>query len=426
MADGLHGEPGRRGDGIAVVTGGGQKALVAAKLVETASRGVFVVAGTYLLPLEDAGRFGVMVTLLGLFAFLAGFERQIDLQRRLVGEDAAAVHAHFSNALRLYLINHLFFAPLLVLCARALCGLDVVSAAGLIVIVIAEQLANQTYQVALLSAKYRYLILMAAAKNVALLIFLVHAWVNRTGVQFQSVVEAWLLVSLVFIMLTALFWWRAGSPAKAAVGDFPLRKQYEASAFHFLIGLVAILSLQSDRLLVATLLTPDQVGTFYRNVVLISVGYIVFNVAFVARLMPRVFLRAKSEPPSALMKPLWNEWKQVAVFAVVATALMFAAPYIYSPLDPARLDVHANLFLWLLMAFILRAAADLAGIVLNARHMETSLLKNQAAALVVGLAATAGLAYGFGPPGAAVGSVVLAAVYLLLNFRTLKNTEASP
>ena len=59
--------------------------LVAAKLSEVVTRGIFIIFCTYALPLIDAGVFGLLVTFIGFFAFLLGFERYIDVQRKVSG-----------------------------------------------------------------------------------------------------------------------------------------------------------------------------------------------------------------------------------------------------------------------------------------------------------------------------------------------------
>lgn len=426
MVDGRRGDRNSPSKRRAIVSIGGNRALVTAKLIETASRGVFVIAGTYSLSLEQSGRFGIMVTLIGLFAFAAGFERQIELQRRLVGESDAAVHAQFSDAIRLYFLNHILLSPLLIWGLHVWCDLTLVECLAAVVIVIAEQCANQTYQVALISTRFRWLIFLAAGKNVALITCLVLAWLQSGRVEFTWVVSAWLAASLAFITIGAIVWWRLGGHLQRAAAPKAMREQYMASAYHFLIGLVAIMSLQADRLLVATLLTAEEIGTFYRNVVLTSVGYVIFNVVFVGRLMPQVFLRAKSESTAALQGLLWREWRVVVAVAAIVLGIVAAAPHVSAALDPGQLGIRLDILFWLLMAFIIRAAADLEGLVLNSRRLEALLLRNQAAALAIGLLATAIFAHYFGAPGAASGGVVLAAVYLYLNSRTLKYAEASP
>jgi hypothetical protein len=64
--------------------------LVVTKLVETAARGLFMLVCIYALPLEEAGRFGLIATAVGLLAFALGFERQIDVLRRVTGLPSGA------------------------------------------------------------------------------------------------------------------------------------------------------------------------------------------------------------------------------------------------------------------------------------------------------------------------------------------------
>ena len=56
--------------------------LVVLKFVEVFARAGFIVGTSYSLGLADAGRFGLLATLVGLFAFAFNWERHVDIQRR--------------------------------------------------------------------------------------------------------------------------------------------------------------------------------------------------------------------------------------------------------------------------------------------------------------------------------------------------------
>jgi hypothetical protein len=71
--------------------------LVAIKFIEVFTRAAFVVGAIYTLSLADAGRFGIVVTMVTLFAFAFNGERHLDLQRRHVDSEAAVFDSGHST-----------------------------------------------------------------------------------------------------------------------------------------------------------------------------------------------------------------------------------------------------------------------------------------------------------------------------------------
>ncbi|HYJ10974.1 MAG TPA: hypothetical protein VEX18_18255, partial [Polyangiaceae bacterium] len=83
------------------------------KLGDTAARSLFVLIALYTLPERTTGQFGLALTLIGFFAFLCGFERYADLQRRLVGKSTAEADQLILWAVRFFAVNHLLWTPVL-------------------------------------------------------------------------------------------------------------------------------------------------------------------------------------------------------------------------------------------------------------------------------------------------------------------------
>ena len=55
----------------------------ALKLTDIAARSLFVLLALFALPARETGQFGLLLTLIGFFSFVVGFERYLDLQRGL-------------------------------------------------------------------------------------------------------------------------------------------------------------------------------------------------------------------------------------------------------------------------------------------------------------------------------------------------------
>ena len=89
--------------------------LVAVKLIEVAARAGFILTATYGLPIAQAGRFGLIATLVGLFAFAFNFERHIDIQRRSAGEADPVLDRFVVQALKFFAFNWAIMIPLFLL-----------------------------------------------------------------------------------------------------------------------------------------------------------------------------------------------------------------------------------------------------------------------------------------------------------------------
>lgn len=66
---------------------------------------------TYALPLEDAGRFGLAATIIGLLAFVLGYERYIDLQRQIAGRSSLAIRCRLAETLKFYGVHYAVVLP---------------------------------------------------------------------------------------------------------------------------------------------------------------------------------------------------------------------------------------------------------------------------------------------------------------------------
>lgn len=87
------------------------------------------------------------------------------------------------------------------------------------------------------------------------------------------ILQVWAVASIGYLGIAAVWWasW-VREPLPLQGDELPTQTiflQYQDSSFHFLIGAVAV-ALQIDRLLIAGLLGPTDIGIYFRHVTLTS------------------------------------------------------------------------------------------------------------------------------------------------------------
>ncbi len=395
--------------------------LVFTKLLDVAARAGFTVAATYLLAIEQAGQFGLINTLIGLAAFAFGWERHIDIQRRLVAAPAAAFDGSVRSMFDLWGLNYLLMLPVFLVAVALLAHIEAGLLVAVAVIAVCEQISNGAYNLAVVEKRYRRLMFGIAAKNLALLgglgamlLFSPHVF------NLHYLLWLWAGFSAVGAGITLLLWLGLRSPElqKPAIS---IREQYRASMHHFLIGGLAVLSLQFDRLIVGAALPLGDVGLYFRHVVIVSLVYQFFNVASYNRRLPAIFHSARSDDKAKTLAIIRNEVLLVggATLAGVAVALVVNAATNGTIL--ARFELSITLGLLLLCGALIRVVADFLSLVLNARHEERRLFRNQLASFGAGSLCLVLLTYNFGLYGAAIAVILSMSLYLLFNLHAVLN-----
>lgn len=357
------------------------------KLSEVIARALVVVGVTYTLPLEEAGQFGIVVTLIGVFSFLIGWERHVDIQRRFVGESDEELHCAISRALQLYFVNSLFMVPVLLFTIWWWAGLSGYVLGLAAIIVFAEQIGNQIYHFALISNRFHKLLAMTATRNVVLMFAVAIPFlINHKLPGLSYVMECWAIVSIIAITFTGLAWVRierhSAIPKSIRLGE-NIWGQHKASAAHFLLGLVAILTLQFDRLMVGGMLELREVGVYFRHLLLVSLVYQFFNITSYGRLVPLVFKMAKSGNNVGLDSLIIREW--IKNTTLVFLILFFI--YSFNSISKGYLFIKYNLD-WSIIIILLASAnirifADFNGMILNSMNLENILLKIQIISFII-------------------------------------------
>jgi O-antigen/teichoic acid export membrane protein len=404
--------------------------LVAVKLVDMGARAGFVLTATYGLPISDAGRFGLVATLVGLFAFAFNFERHVDIQRRSVGESHAVFDRYVVQALKFFAFNWILMVPVFLLAVLLWTHASWLVLLLAIVVVIGEHLSNQAYQYALINHRYYPMLVVVAAKNSLLAAAVLYrALFARDGFDLMLVMEFWAIgavfctlgLGLTFVRLNA-------STADERPFNFrtDILGQHKASMTHFLIGLVAILILQFDRLAVGGLMTFAETGQYYRHTLLVSLAYQAFGIASFNRITPAIFAEARSEGIPHLLRRVQREYLKTLIGAPLLLLAAWGADVATRGVWSERFQLSLTLMGVLLLGFTLRALADFHGLILNALHQERYILRSQGSAFAVGCGLLVFLTWQFGAYGAAAATATTSTLYLVLVRRAVVTQRKQP
>ena len=397
--------------------------LVGVKLMDVAARAGLVLTATYGLRVDQAGQFGLIATLVGLFAFAFNFERQIDIQRRAAGEADAVMDRHVTQALKFFAFNWVLMIPLFVAAVSfwAHAPWPILLLATLVVV--GEHLSNQVYQYALINHRYAPMLVVVTLKNAGLaIVLLATALFMRPVFDLAFVIAAWATGAVLCTLVLALMFARLRQAAPKAT-PFNLTAdilgQHRASMTHFLIGLIAVLVLQFDRLAVGGLLTLEQTGLYFRNALLVSLAYQMFSIASFNRVMPSVFAAAKVEPTRKLIRRVVKEYARTLLAVPVLFAGLWVADRLTQGVWSARFNIDLGLVAIMLTGFVLRGAADFPAMILNAKHLERWVLIRQGLILMIGAVLLVALVRLFGVWGAAWAMVATSGLYAILNWTAL-------
>ena len=392
--------------------------LIVVKLLDVAARAGFILAATYALPIHQAGQFGLLTTLVGLFAFGFNFERHIDIQRRTAGQPYEVFDRYVSSALGFFAFNWMLMVPIFIGAIILLAKVSPELIAFAVIIVIGEHLSNQAYFFALISPRYYPLLLLVAAKNMILVgAVLYQALLSGTGLDLGFVLPLWAAGAVVCTLALALMWLRIRTAApreKPFHFAVDILGQHKASGVHFVLGLVALLILQYDRLAVGALMSLDQVGLYFRHTMLVSLAYQMFSVVSFNRITPSIFAAARTEDVAHLRGRVMREYGKTLIAAPLLLGGLWLADALTGGVYSERFHLSLVLMSFMMCGFILRAAADFNALVLNALHREREVLKMQAVAFAVGACLLALLTWRFGLYGTVTATVATSALYLAL------------
>jgi O-antigen/teichoic acid export membrane protein len=401
--------------------------VIILKFLDIFSRGLFVLIGTYGLQVVEAGQFGLLVTLISVFGFVFGFERQFDLQRSMVGKSGEEIQLQVIRTLRFYFLNYVFLTPVFCCVLFFLLKLSPVLVACAAVIVVAEHIIQQSYILILVDGQYKPLLLSAIIKNVGVLIAVFLQFSTSHHLSLDFIIKAWTCCALVGVIFCVGIWRKLTSniefPGTQSHSLYDLVRQYRRSYIHFTIGAVALLALQADRLIVGAMLQPVEIGVYFRNITLVSLAYQIFGIASYNRLSPSVYAQAPSMATRLVRRATQKEHLKIIAVCIPFFGVLWVLAR-HPSLDLlSRFHIDMEFQALFLLAFLLRTAGDLDGLLLNAKHMEKHLLRHQICAVLVGMTLSIVLTWQFGLLGTVVSSLCAPLVYWAANRKTLTIIE---
>lgn len=398
--------------------------LVGVKFIDVFARAGFILTCTYGLHIAEAGRFGLIATLVGLFAFAFNFERHIDIQRRSAGEPHPVFDRHVTQALKFFAFNWAMMVPLFLIAVALWTDASWMILALAAVVVVGEHISNQAYQYALINDRYYPMVALVAIKNGLLaVVALGSALFAHDRFDLMFVMQVWAVgATLCTLALGGLFLRLKDAAPKPSAFSFreDILSQHKASATHFLIGLIAILILQFDRLAVGGLMSFEDTGLYFRHTLLVSLAYQAFNIASYNRITPRMFAEAKTHSVAHLYRNVMREYLKTIVGVPLLLLAAWAADRLTEGVWSQKFHLSLTLMAILLAGFMIRALADFHALVLNALHQERKIFLTQGAAFAMGAVVLVGLTHFYGVYGAASATVVTSGIYLMLIARVVR------
>jgi O-antigen/teichoic acid export membrane protein len=221
---------------------------------------------------------------------------------------------------------------------------------------------------------------------------------------------------VVFLAISAA-WFLAHAEDLRTGPMMPFRQamaaQYKASRVHFSIGLLALLSLQADRLIVGSLLSLEQTGIYFRQVFLAMSMYQVATVFSYNRVLSGVYRNIQSGESGRAKAILRAErWRVFPAGAALAAVLLVLGLSEDSPVSSIE-SLIPGLLSGLVLALSFRILADYNAIVLNALHDERDIFRSQGLSLSVSAVLNVVLTSHYGLYGTVVSVIAGAVIYLL-------------
>ena len=394
--------------------------LVKLKLIETLSKSIFYLSIIYFFSIEKSGIFGFFNVVIGLSCIFIGFERYISLQREIVKKSDRISQSKISNLIKFYFFNFFLIIPLYILIVYLKIFDNSILIFCSLIILISEHISTQIYNVCVVYEKYINLMFIIIFKNIILLTTaIILIYLNRVN-SLDFIIISWSILGFLILLISAIFFYR--KQTNSFVNFLPIKlndilMQFKLSKIHFLIGLVALIWIQLDRLVVGLWFSPEKMGIYYRHVSIIGIIYQLFNIISYNRLIPKIFGLAKNNNYLFLNKILLKEYQKVFMFIIAISIIMYFIyfiPFVTNIFNNFFLEI--NLILMLFVWFLIRILSDYRAMIYNAYKLEKLTFKNQTISLFIGLFLMIILIPEFDLYGLVLSSIISVTIYALLMY----------
>lgn len=387
------------------------------KLADIAGRSLFVLIVLYSLPTRSSGQFGLALTLIGLFAFLSGFERYVDLQRVLVGKTEKEADQLIFTVLRFFGANYLLWLPILALLLYGWADLSAGAILLCLLIAIGEHLANEFYRIALITPRHRSVLLVGMVKNIVLLgIVSYGALTSRKPYDLNQLLTLWAILSVSGLLISVGTFIRVSTSLRelGRSKHLPIFDQYRRSATHFKIGLLAVLALQADRLVAGGLLPLEDSGIYFRHIFLAMSVYQVLGVISFNRVMSDVHASLRSNDARTAQALIRRERLVYLSLTLGMIALALIVKLLPISDHPAVKSLILPYLILLLLAYLIRGIADFNAMTLNALYLEREVFRAHLITVILSLALSLALTAQLGLVGLMTTVFLAASIYLVL------------
>ncbi len=363
--------------------------LIKFKLFETITKSLFYLIVIYGFSLETSGKFGFLTVIIGLSSVFIGFERYISLQREIVKESNENTQEKLSDLIKFYLFNFIIIIPFF----SIFIYLKIFDSAGLIaftiLILIIEHISNQIYNISVVYEKYIHLMVFIIIRNILLIFSVIFIIFNDFENPLNSIIFCWFSLCLLQLILSIYFFILEQNRHSIHFFKFNFKKifnQYLYSKIHFLIGLVAILWVQLDRIIVGLWFSSEYMGIYYRHVTLIGILIQLFNITSYNRLVPIIYGSVKTKSYNFINSILLKEYKFALSF-LIFLSICIVVIYQTTLFESFFVNylIQLDLLLLLILVFSIKILADYQAIIFNAYKMERYIFRNQLISLVIAL-----------------------------------------
>jgi len=387
-------------------------------VAEFGARSLLMLLCIYLLPASEAALFGSMMLFVGLFGFAVGFERYVDLQRRMPAMSDLDSRGAIASFAKLIAVGYVALIPPLYLFLVHLCGATRDQALLAVLVAVVEHASQECYRIVLVTHRHRTLLVGSTAKTIAVLLAVIAGgFVRREPLSIDAVLAWWAAIGCAWLVPTLLGISRIIRSGRGGevIG---IRTQLHQSRHHFAVGLVALLAVQADRLVAIRLLGAEELAQYFRAVMTAGAVYQVVTLASYNRVAGDAYLGLQRGAWQAVRRTFRRE-RMSYVIAVVMVLLCVelvrwwsGMPWLQGALPPLPAVALAC------AAVLLRGISDFESIVLNHAHRESRILfaKAAAAAVTIGVALALGAALGL--PGLLAGAVAGSATGALVLWRS--------
>jgi O-antigen/teichoic acid export membrane protein len=257
-------------------------------------------------------------------------------------------------------------------------------------------------------------------KNILLLAVAAVIIISKKSNPLAIIIIVWTVIALVQIVCFTWAFFKLINIFKIDFWKFDAKEylsHYKLAYINFFIGIVAVLSLQADRLIVGMSFNSSITGIYFRHISLISILYQLFNIVSYNRLLPNVFLHAKTESFEFLKNIISKEYFRALAAVALGISCFMITYYFFAKtiLDYFHIDLKSLLIL--LAIFSIRIYADYRAMILNALNLELKTLIFQGISLLVGILLMFILIPVFKVNGVLMSSFIATLIYALIMYQ---------